>query len=306
MSIAGKLKQIMRELKSHLPFTMLGAVTGVVLMLIGRQFLTGYEHTLFAIFHPLHVLLSAMVTAALFELHRKINNFLVILLVGVVGAIGVTTLSDSIMPYFGESILGVAIPTHAALHEHDHEAMSADAENADMHEPETAGGDTDEHEHEQEHETAAAAADGHDHAAAANEAVEHVHEQAADEEHAHEAVHPELHLGFIEEWYLVFPAAILGVVLAYFRPATKLPHAGHVLLSTWASSAHVLMNTHADITALLLVGIFIVLFLAVWLPCCVSDIIFPLLFVRSNGAHIGHSCILCGKKDNEKEGQHSH
>jgi len=33
----------------------------------------------------------------------------------------------------------------------------------------------------------------------------------------------------------------------------------------------------------------------------VSDIVFPLLFIRSDGAHLGHSCILCGKKDPSDE-----
>ena len=116
-----------------------------------------------------------------------------------------------------------------------------------------------------------------------------------------ETHHAKLHLGFIKEWYLVFPAAIIGVLAAYFRPTTKLPHASHVLLSTWASSAHILMNTKADWSLILLLGMFIVLFLSVWLPCCVSDIVFPLLFVRTDGAHIGHTCVLCGKKDNENQ-----
>ncbi len=244
MGMLDKTKLIGAELKNHLPFTLLGASTGIVFMLAGQQWFRGQAETLFSVFHPLHVLLSAMVTAALFEIHRKAKNFLVILTIGIVGSIGVATISDCILPYFGESILGAAIPTHTALHEHE---------------------------------------DGH---------------QCEEDHSVH---HAELHLGFIEEWYLVFPAAIIGVLLAYFKPTTHLPHASHVLLSTWASSAHMLMNTHADMTATLLVGMFAVLFLAVWLPCCVSDIVFPLLFVRSDGVHLGHSCIFCGKKDNDNE-----
>ena len=54
----------------------------------------------FSIFHPLHVVLSAMVTAALFEIHRKAKSFLLILIVGIVGSIGIATLSDSILPFF--------------------------------------------------------------------------------------------------------------------------------------------------------------------------------------------------------------
>ena len=153
-------------------------------------------------------------------------------------------MSDCVLPYFGESILGAAIPTHAALHEH---------------------------------------ADG----------------QQCEEDHGEH--HAKLHLGFIEEWYLVFPAAIIGVLLAYFKPTTHLPHASHVLLSTWASSAHILMNTQADMTAIFLLGMFIVLFLAVWLPCCVSDIVFPLLFVGPDGKHEPHACIFCRKKEEDHE-----
>ena len=120
MSIIGKLKQIGRELRIHAPFTFIGAATGLLLMLLGRVLLKGHESTLFAVFHPAHVLLSAMVTAALFEIHRRAKNFVLILIVGIVGSIGVATLSDCIIPFFGEEILGVAIPKHADLHVHDH------------------------------------------------------------------------------------------------------------------------------------------------------------------------------------------
>ena len=34
---------------------------------------------------------------------------------------------------------------------------------------------------------------------------------------------------------------------------------------------------------IVLVGVF--LFLAVWLPCCTSDIVFPLLFTRGHDHH---------------------
>jgi hypothetical protein len=96
-------------------------------------------------------------------------------------------------------------------------------------------------------------------------------------------------LGFIEDWYLVNPAALLGIVLAYFWPRTKFPHAGHVLISTWASSFHVLMNTHRELSLMMLIGVFVVLFIAVWVPCCISDIVFPLLFVKADeGLHHHH------------------
>lgn len=268
MTIPEKIKIIGSELKNHSPFTLLGAATGIVFMLAGQKWFHEQAESLFSVFHPLHVVLSAMVTAALFKIHRKAKNFIVILIIGVVGSIGIATLSDCILPYFGESILGVAIPTHADLHVHE-----------DEHE------DEDGHVHSAECEHGHADKSGHE---AHSDTCTHDDESCS---------HPRWHVGFIEEWYTVFPAAIIGVLLAYFKPATHLPHASHVLVSTWASSAHILMNTQADMTRTLLLGMFIVLFLAVWLPCCVSDIIFPLLFVGPDGKHEPHACVFCRKKD---------
>ncbi len=237
MSILKKLKHIGRELRSHAPFTVFGALAGLAFMLIFRNASKSQVHILFSIFHPGHVVLSAMVTASMFALHKKKRNFLVILVVGYLGAIGIVTLSDSIIPYFGESILGVNVPVHSKMHQKGHE-------------------------HEMEHE-------------------DRLHDE---EIHTHEHGHDEhkggLHLGFIEEWYIVNPAALLGILIAYFAPHTKFPHAGHVLISTWASSSHVLMNLHKDISILILIGIFAVLFIAVWIPCCISDIVFPLLLSK--------------------------
>ena len=98
------------------------------------------------------------------------------------------------------------------------------------------------------------------------------------------------HIGFIEAWYVVIPIAILGVVIALFRPKTRFPHAGHVLLSTWASSFHILMAMGGELTVLQALGSFAFLFMAVWLPCCISDIIFPLLFTKSemDAPHASH------------------
>jgi hypothetical protein len=89
-----------------------------------------------------------------------------------------------------------------------------------------------------------------------------------------------LHLGFIEEWWLVNPLAFLGIAIAYYNPATKFPHAGHVLLSTWASLFHIIMAVGETIDWLSYVVIFVFLFVSVWIPCCISDIVFPLLFVK--------------------------
>lgn len=87
------------------------------------------------------------------------------------------------------------------------------------------------------------------------------------------------HVPFIEKWWLINPAALIGITIGYWRPTTKIPHSGHVLLSTWASLFYFTTFGVAHWIPLL-PFIFLFLFLAVWVPCCLSDIVFPLLFVR--------------------------
>ena len=106
MAINEKIKHIGAELKGHAPFTFFGAVAGLAFMLVFMRTGQPSASDLFKVFHPLHVLLSAMATASMFAIHRKARNFLLILVIGYVGSIGIATLSDSIVPYIGEKILG--------------------------------------------------------------------------------------------------------------------------------------------------------------------------------------------------------
>lgn len=253
-----QLSQLGQELKHHAPFTLLGALTGIICMLLFRHAGPAAHHALFQVFHPTHVLLSAVVTASLYRLRSGKNSILAIAMVGYLGSIGIATLSDCVIPFMGEQILGVGIPTH-----HHHEEAT----------------DHDDHA---------------DHDVAESNTPPQTQELAATEPHEHHEHHhgSGLHLGFIEDWYIVNPAAIVGILLALFIPHTKLhtalPHAAHVLISTWASSFHILMNTQGPFTITILLGFLIVLFIAVWLPCCISDIVFPLLFVGSN--HVPPCC----------------
>jgi len=204
------LKRILDELKRHAPFTIFGALTGIIIMVVFHNLPPKTSYNLFYIFHPIHVLLSALVTASIYEIHKCGDsslkcNIWVLLAIGYVGSVGIATLSDCIIPYLGETMLG--LPNRG------------------------------------------------------------------------------LHLGFIEEWWLVNPAALLGVAIAYFIPRTKFPHAGHVLLSTWASLFHIMMAMGKAATLFTYVAIFFFLFIAVWAPCCISDIVFPLLFVKDKKCH---------------------
>jgi hypothetical protein len=197
-------RQILIELKRHAPFTAFGAITGITLLLViilANLFSQASEISsfIFYILHPVHIILSAIVTTAIYKLHKHKFNFLWGILIGYVGSIGIATLSDSIIPYLGELMLDLP--------------------------------------------------------------------------------HRGVHIGFIEKPWLTNPAAFLGIAIALLRPMTKFPHSGHVLISTWASLFHIIMAIGQTINLITIIAVFVFLFLAVWLPCCLSDIIFPLLFV---------------------------
>ncbi len=91
-----------------------------------------------------------------------------------------------------------------------------------------------------------------------------------------------LHIGVIEKPLLTNLAALLGIAIGYSyrKGATEFPHAGHVLISTWASLFHITMALGATMDWVRIIGILLFLFLAVWIPCCTSDIVYPLLFAE--------------------------
>jgi hypothetical protein len=192
------LRRIAKELKEHIPFTALGALTGIIITVIVvlGNVPSHVSNTIFYTLHPLHVLLSALVTTAMYVRYRKAKIWVAIL-IGWTGSIGIATISDAIIPYLGGSLL------HAQM---------------------------------------------------------------------------EFHVPFIEEWWINF-LALGGIAIGYWRQTTKIPHFGHVLLSTWASLFYIMAFGKAEWIPLL-PFIFLFLFLAVWIPCCTSDIIYPLLFVR--------------------------
>ncbi|MFO7674926.1 MAG: hypothetical protein R6X12_01210 [bacterium] len=202
---AAMMRRILHELGHHLPWTLGGAALGVALLVPLGRLPDAVSHRLFATFHPLHVFASAMATSAMYGLYKceggrtRCNPWL-LLVVGYLGSVGIGTLSDSLIPYLGERLLGLP--------------------------------------------------------------------------------GAEAHVGFIELWYLVNPAALAGIAISWFRPTTRAPHFAHVLLSTVASLAHFGMAFDGTLPAVKYLGLFAFLLVAVWLPCTFSDIAFPLLFVR--------------------------
>lgn len=194
-------KTVVKELGEHAPFTFMGALSGILLFFLLKNISFGLSFKLFYIFHPLHVLLGTFVTTSMYKMHKKNPNIIILFLIGFVGPLAIATISDSIIPFVGETLLNLP--------------------------------------------------------------------------------HRELHLGFIERWYIINPIAFLGVVAAYYFPRTKFPHSAHILISTWASLFHVLMAAGSSISVFVYIGVLFLLFISDWIPCCFSDIVFPLLFVNN-------------------------
>jgi hypothetical protein len=192
------LKRIAKELGRHAPFTALGALTGIIIMaiIIFANIPSSVSHITFYTLHPIHVLLSALVTTAMYMKYRK-GKVWVAILIGWTGSIGIATLSDAIIPYLGGALLYIPM---------------------------------------------------------------------------------EFHVPFIEKWWINV-LALAGIAIGYWKQTTRIPHYGHVLLSTWASLFYFTSFGIAGWIPLL-PFIFLFLFLAVWIPCCTSDIVYPLLFVR--------------------------
>jgi hypothetical protein len=88
----------------------------------------------------------------------------------------------------------------------------------------------------------------------------------------------------IPEWILVNAAVFIGIAIGYFKPDTKFPHMWHILISTWASLLYFTAFGTADWLPLLPL-LFVFLFLSVWIPCCFSDIVFPLLWAGNEPDH---------------------
>ncbi len=204
------LRQIAHELLEHAPFTAIGAVAGIVVMVLVHFLNTPREisQSLFYTLHPLHVVLSALVTTSMYRIHHTRSKLWVAVIIGYTGSVGIATLSDIVIPYVGGDILGIPW---------EFELPFIETSNMPF-------------------------------------------------------------IG-IPKWIIVNAAAVIGMGIAYWKPTTRFPHMGHVLLSTWASLFSFTAFGMADWIPLL-PYIFLFLFLSVWLPCCVSDIVYPLLWVR--------------------------
>tara|TARA_Y100000034_G_scaffold98103_1_gene120021 strand:- start:374 stop:970 length:597 start_codon:yes stop_codon:yes gene_type:complete len=87
------------------------------------------------------------------------------------------------------------------------------------------------------------------------------------------------HLELIEKPLIILGVAVGGAVLGTVTKLTQLPHFFHVLFSIFASLFYLLAFS-IPVNSFMIIAIFMIIFVAVLILCCLSDIIFPLLFVR--------------------------
>ena len=252
-----KKSRILRELGDHLPFTIFFTAAGIVLAAIltygsiiaGAQAPAAHEHIsayhhhdvvqhqghetgkdkpdesrhegakehptifisashmIFHIFHPVHLLLSAMATTAMF--FRFDRRLWKAILTGFVGSLGVCGLSDVFMPYLSGSLLEV-------------EEM-------------------------------------------------------------------QFHWCLIEHPQMVLPFVALGIIsgllaAGVIQRSTIISHSAHVFVSSTASLFYLISfgvpNWYGEDR---LPAVFVIVILCVTIPCCLSDIVFPLLVVGEDG-----------------------
>lgn len=92
---------------------------------------------------------------------------------------------------------------------------------------------------------------------------------------------PEFHLPLIEEPLMILGVSIIGGIIGIKTKLTEFPHLVHVSLSVFASLFYIIaFATIAN--PLQYIIAFAIVFVAVLIPCCISDIILPLIFLKKD------------------------
>lgn len=211
MIVHTRIGRIFKEFIHHFPYSAVGVAACVGLLLAVERM--GWKMTplvFFHVMHPLHVLLSAAVTTAVFWKYEE--RWLKAGLIGLFGSVVICLLSDVVVPYFGAVLFHTQIP---------------------------------------------------------------------------------FHLCAVEEPWLIYPSAAMGILAGIFllrllERGTEFFHLAHVLVSSLASLLYLVAFDIALWRGETLLA-FAITLAAVWVPCCLSDIVFPLAFVKgANSPCCGH------------------
>jgi len=236
--MTARFHTLWRELESHLPYSVFATASGIILAGIlfyvavvaaaARDGGALHEHAeaashehrhgpppggevmqyasvvTFHVFHPVHMLFSAIATTAMFWRYER--KFVKAILIGLLGAGGVCSVSDIFIPYLSGLLLG--------------------------------------------------------------------------------ARHMTFHWCLVQHPGLVVPFMLVGVFIGVVaaetvRRSTYFSHSAHVFVSSAASIFYLVSFGLTD-WAERLGSVFVLMVIAVTLPCCFSDIVFPLL-VTSGG-----------------------
>jgi hypothetical protein len=108
----------------------------------------------------------------------------------------------------------------------------------------------------------------------------------------------DLHICLIEHPIVVIPFAFIGIIMGLItcevflgRQATIFSHSSHIFISTMASLLYLVTFGYTSWMEELFI-VFIIVILAVFVPCCISDIIFPLLFIKEQEGKELPTCIV--------------
>ena len=210
-----RVQYILMELAHHLPYSIFGVISAIILMAVltfiaeaaGANNISGASNELFHVFHPSHILFSAIATTAVFWKHDN-HSWIKAVFIGLFGSLSICGISDIVIPFIGGKLLGFHMGFHVCL---------------------------------------------------------------------------------VEEPGLIYPFAFVGIaaglmVTQTFEHSTQYSHGVHVFLSSAASLLYLLSygvtGWMHHITPVFLITIF-----AVMIPCCLSDIVFPLMCTHRYCSH---------------------
>lgn len=106
-------KQLLHELKHHLPFAFFATLIAAVISVLFVRFSFGVNESIFRSLHVLHLLASGIVTSAIFYKYKKSAPQAIV--VGISGAIVIGSLSDIILPWLGASVFQLDAHLHLSI-----------------------------------------------------------------------------------------------------------------------------------------------------------------------------------------------
>ena len=215
MTKESKFHYVLIELAHHLPYSIFGITAGLIAMGVlnflailmrAEDLMPQASLELFHVFHPAHVLISAVATTAMFYKHEK--RITKAILVGFFGSVAICGISDIFLPYLGGKLVGE--PMH-------------------------------------------------------------------------------MHICIVETPGMIVIFALMGVLAGLMitksiEKSTQYSHSAHVFISSAASLLYLIafgMNEWVHSIG----AVFLITIVSVMVPCCTSDIVFPLTCVHRDCTH---------------------